>query len=157
MKMISSFTQPSCSKFEWVSFFCVLTSDCSPFTSLIYCIYIYNSDFISHNCSLYHANLILYFTIAHLYSAILSELRDKTLQFPFSFYSVAKTSVHIMRINSWLPTLFKIYVFVFNRRKKLIHVWNNLMFRQRWQHFHFLVHCPFKRHAFSHSLAHLIL
>ncbi len=46
----------------------------------------------------------------------------------------------------WLPTFFKIHVysFLFNRRKKLIPVWNNLSMSTWWQDFRFWTNCPFK-------------
>jgi len=37
-----------------------------------------------------------------------------------------------------------IYFFVFNRKKKLILVWNILKVRKLLQHFHFGVNIPFK-------------
>ncbi len=44
----------------------------------------------------------------------------------------------------WLPAFFQISSCVFKRRKKLVHVWNNMRLSKWWQHLNFWVDNPFK-------------
>ncbi len=47
-------------------------------------------------------------------------------------------------IHFWLPTFIKIFYFVFNTRKKLLQVWNNLSMSKWWQNLNFGGNGPFK-------------
>ncbi len=49
----------------------------------------------------------------------------------------------------WFPTFFKISSIVFNRRDKLLQVWNNMRESKLWHHFHFCMNYPFKRHTIT--------
>ncbi len=71
----------------------------------------------------------------------------KQLMVPNDFHSI---SFPIMEVNGdkqlfGSSKLFKISYFVFNIRKKLIKVWNDMRVSKWWQNFHFWVNYPFNQ------------
>ncbi len=63
-------------------------------------------------------------------------LITKQLLVVIDFHSAEKNK-YTMEVNGyqqfWLPTFFKIYIFVFNRRKKIVQFWNYLRVIKWWQ------------------------
>ncbi len=73
------------------------------------------------------------------------EHKRRYFEEPNSFWSPLTSTVGkeiLWKTTVWSPAFFKISYFVFNIRKKLKQVWNDMRV-SRWQNFHFWMNCPF--------------
>ncbi len=89
--------------------------------------------------------LAIYFILGHVYKRrYFEECGQSNNFFP-------QKSVKLFGYSQSSVIFSKIFYCMFNRRKKLTQVWNNLRMSKWWYNFHFCVNYPFKHKSYKSS------